>query len=58
MELLPPESTYADGDRRPCLVALDAPVAAPAARLISSHKIEFSFLNGNLMVPTGDLLIC
>lgn len=35
-------------------VAIEATVTIPAARPIrGSHKIEFSFLKGNLMVPAG-----
>ena len=32
---------------------METPIAAPAARPTSSHKLEFSFLNGNLIVPAG-----
>jgi hypothetical protein len=39
----------------PCLEAVEAPIAALAAFPTCSHEIEFSFLNGILMVPTGHL---
>ncbi len=32
---------------------METPIAAPAARPTRSHKLEFSFLNGNLIVPAG-----
>jgi hypothetical protein len=34
-------------------VAVEAPIAAVGARPTCSHEFEFSFLNGNLMVPAG-----
>jgi hypothetical protein len=40
-----------------CFGATQAPIAAPAARPTRLHEIEFSFLNGNLMVPSDHLHI-
>jgi hypothetical protein len=40
-----------------CFGATQAPIAAPAARPTWLHEIEFSFLNGNLVVPPGRLFM-
>jgi len=45
------------GDWRLCIAAVEAPTTNPAAHAACLHEIEFSFLNSNLMVPTGHLLI-
>jgi hypothetical protein len=40
----------------PCV--LENSIEVPAAYLTCPHKIEFSFPNGNLMAPAGNLPIC
>jgi len=41
----------------PAMTTEGASISSETAPVVCPHKTEFSFLNGNLMVPAGQLFI-